>query len=121
VLRYRIERRAALVDDSHPKEKGVFHGTDGVIFGFPREVLMLASNQEEAEKDVKVFREWLTPFKPWMEGKSNDIGAGAEGKMRVMRQDGSIEVVADPLASVKQPHVKALAEAISRAPKQSHP
>ncbi|PWN23648.1 alpha/beta-hydrolase, partial [Microstroma glucosiphilum] len=34
VLRYRIERRAALVDDSHPKEKGVFHGTDGVIFGF---------------------------------------------------------------------------------------
>lgn len=121
VLRYRIERRAALVDDSHPKEKGVFHGTDGVIFGFPREVLMLASNQEEAKKDVEVFREWLSPFKPWMEGRTNDIGRGVEGKMRVMRNNGSIEVISDPLASVKQRHVEALAEAISRAPQQSRP
>jgi carboxylesterase type B len=121
VLRYRIERRAALVDDSHPKEKGVFHGTDGVIFGFPREVLMLATNQEEAKKDVEIFQEWLAPFKPWMEGKNNDIGQGVEGKMRVLRKDGSIEVIGDPLASAKEPYVEALAEAISRAPKQSHP
>lgn len=122
VLRYRLERRAAVLDAVAPREMGVYHGTCDFVYGFLRTVMLAAEDRSEGERDVQVFREWLQPLKGWVAGESQGGVAGKWhagqepcGRVRIMRADGTFESTHDPLTDDKAAAVQALDEAIAAA------
>lgn len=125
VLTYRLERRAAILDDTHPPSMGVFHGSDDVLFTYAASTLVSASDTVKAQKDLQVFREFLKPLKMWVQGCDQRTVASAwygddEGEenthdrslRRTMRKDGTIELAQDPLAHTKSHAVDALKAAL---------
>lgn len=91
--RYRIEFRLSCIDDIFPPEWGATHSTDMAIWFFGNGSRRGLTPSEEGAVNKGV----LGPFARFVSGESGEFGWGAQGEreVRVLRANGTVDVVWD--------------------------